>query len=59
MKTDVRPDAINRQFKDFSTAIANENLPLAQNILDGLRTQLGDDDSGIVSSQITLDLEKF
>lgn len=59
MKTDVRPDAINRQFKDFSTAIANENLPLAQNILDGLRTQLGDDDSEIVSSQITLDLEKF
>ena len=59
MRTDIRPSDVTEKLNAFSKAIELENLDMAQQILDELRTQLGDNDSEIVGAQVTLDLERM
>ena len=59
MHTDIRPSDVTEKLNAFSKAIELENLDMAQQILDELRTQLGDNDSEIVGAQVTLDLERM
>lgn len=58
MRTDIRPSDVTEKLNAFSKAIELEDLDMAQQILDELRTQLGDNDSEIVGAQVTLDLER-
>ena len=57
METEVRPTEIQEKLDNFSEAIFNRDLDVAEKILNELRDQLGDDEE-VVSSQVTLDLEK-
>lgn len=59
MRTDIRPSDVTEKLNAFSKAIELEDLDRAQQILDELRTQLGDNDSEIVGAQVTLDLERM
>ena len=59
MHTDIRPSDVTKKLNAFAKAIELEDLNMAQQILDELRTQLGDNDSEVVGAQVTLDLERI
>ena len=59
MLTEIRPSDITEKLNAFSKAIEVEDLNAAQQILEELRTQLGDTDSEVVGAQVTLDLERI
>ena len=59
MHTEIRPSDVTEKLNSFSKAIEDENLDMAQKILDELKTQLGYTDSEVVGAQITLDLERI
>jgi predicted ATP-binding protein involved in virulence len=59
MKTEIRPSETSKKLSDFADAISNENLNLAEKILNELKEQLGENDAEVVGAQVTLDLEKI
>ncbi len=59
MQTEIRPSETSKKLSDFADAISNENLDLAEKILNELKEQLGENDAEVVGAQVTLDLEKI
>lgn len=55
--TSERPEEIKEMFKEFSYKIAYRDFKNAREILSRLKKLIGELDSEIVSSQVTLDLE--
>ena len=59
MQTEIRPSEVKEKLTAFSNAIDDSDLDTAETLLKELRTILGDNDSEVVSAQVTLDLEKI
>ena len=59
MHSDIRPPETTAKLNAFAKAIEDEDLEKAQNILDELKLELGENDSEVVGSQVTLDLERL
>jgi predicted ATP-binding protein involved in virulence len=59
MQTEIRPADTSSKLSAFADAISNNDLDLAEKILNELREQLGENDAEVVSAQVTLDLEKI
>lgn len=59
MHSDIRPPETTAKLETFSKAIDDEDFETAQNILDELRLELGENDSEVVGAQVTLDLERL
>ncbi len=59
MHTEIRPSEISGKLKAFSDAVSDSDLDSADKILKELRRVLGDNDSEVVSAQVTLDLERI
>lgn len=59
MNTDVRPANVTQKLNYFAQAVEDGELETAQQILNELREQLGDNDSEVIGAQVTLDLERI
>ena len=59
MHSDIRPPETTAKLNAFAKAIEDEDLEKAQIILDELTLELGKNDSEVVGSQVTLDLERL
>lgn len=57
--SNMRVPKISSNFKEFYTAIDENNIVLAEEILNKLKEELHNDDPDIVGAQTTLDLEKI
>lgn len=58
METSERPDEVADKFVEFDNLMDKGDYKSAENILDGLRNILGDNDSGVISASIALDFQK-
>lgn len=58
-ETDSRVPEISKIFADFYSAIANNNLNIAETILNDLENKLSDRDPDITEAKTTLELEKL
>lgn len=59
MGADERPKAIKEQFKDFYAAMAEEKYDTAEEILNKLKEEIGENDPEINGAQVSLTLERM